>query len=189
MQTQRLERIEAAYRDAAAGTTPVAALADADWELRQAALHAVRRHPTPDAAAAVYAALRTEDARDVYGQTEGELLGWGAGHTDAHLNEKARQLPAETLEAWKCRWRGKQAACLALGTLAAAFGAETLPTGAIDRLATIARDRDGEDYQVRAAACEALSAIGTPTARDALRDVAEHEEEFCTLTQAKKGLG
>jgi HEAT repeat protein len=187
---ERLARLETLHAAAADGRVDALrqALADEDWEVVQGALFALRRAPRPELGAQLLAVFDREDRRDLYGQPEGDLLHFGAGDPrGGELSPRAGQYDAETLEAWKCRWRVKQAAALAVAALAEAGGPRALPDETVDRLIGYLQDAEGEDYPVRAAAAQALGALGDPRARAAL-ETAAGDVEFCTATEASKAL-
>ncbi len=151
-----------------------AALDHDEWQVRQAALGAIARRPAAAAIAPILSLLDDQDSRDLYG---------APNHWDVD------GAPDEaTTEDWRCRFRLKQAACLALGAIAAEIGPETLGETAIRRLAHYATSQD-DDYTVRAAACKALSKVGkaNPIARDALT-AASTDGEWCTRTEAAMAL-
>jgi HEAT repeat protein len=161
-----------------------AALRSDDWMLRLTALHAIRRHPDPALAPRVISLLCEQNALPLYGQDR--PIAYDQGFVSHDFDTAFADVPAETIKCWRFRWRLKQAACLALGEIAAASGAETLPGEALALLCALATST-ADDHPVRAAACHALGYFDGPQVREALREAAE-DEEWCTRCEARKSL-
>lgn len=170
----RLREIDALYDPETRTETRIEALRHPDWSLRQAALWALSRYPDVRAVSAIRTLLDEEDRSDIYGGGA-----WGPASEDA---------PSELREAWRRRFRLKQAACAALGATGRLAGPTALPQEEHRRLARYAVSM-GEDYPVRAAACAALGAMKSmdPAAIAAL-EAARRDVEWCTATHATKAL-
>jgi len=149
-----------------------AALDDHNWQVQQAALQAVGMRRVREAVPSILRLLERQDQLGLYGAPEPWSLD---GAPD----------PA-TRDAWRCRFRVKQAACHALGAIGRTHGDGAVGADAVERLASYARSRE-EDFCVRAAACQALGRMQAAAARDALLD-ASRDEEWCTATEAAKAL-
>ena len=149
-----------------------AALHDDNWQVQQAALNALDARAEADAVEAIRALLQRQDALDVYGAPDADA-------TDATSTDPQ-------VQTWCCRFRVKQAACLALGRIAETHGGDALGDAGVDHLCRYATDLD-EDYPVRAAACHSLGAAGATRAIDTLR-AAARDGEWCTATEAHKAL-
>lgn len=172
-------RLGASHSRAAAGRLE-AMLADADWRVRYAAAVALGDLGSEGSVPALMAALRREDQRPLYSQKE-DLAGGPAGSpARMRRSEVLARQSEETLEAWRCRGRVKQAVCFALAEMGAA-AVEALPM-----LSKYAVDQ-GEDYAVRAAACRAIGLIG-PAQCAAVLEQACQDGEWCTKTSARKAL-
>ena len=182
---RHLERIEQliAAAEAADAAALQAALTDGDWRIVQAALHAVRWHPVAAVAGDILDVLVRQDALPLRSQDR-EVFHQAGAPFSSYPHPLEEAAPA-TRELWKCRWRVKQAACLALGAIGPALPGEVRgrAIAALSGYAVSAAD----DYHVRAAACDALGRIGDPAARAAL-DQAAGDEEWCTRTHAARAL-
>lgn len=183
---ETLDRIESILTEAqkSGGSDAVAAaLADGDWQIVQAALYAIRLHPHERYVAGIEAVLASQDKLDIYGQKD--EVGWPAGFPIVPTNHLVNVLP-QTVNAWKCRWRVKQAACHALGAIGAACGAAAVGPQAVGTLCRYVVETT-DDYQVRAAACMALGQIGDPAGKAAL-EIGAKNDETCTRIEAQKAL-
>lgn len=184
----KLRRIETLFASAAADDASpqvIAALADADWHIVQAALQAICLCPGPAYVQPILAVLARQDKLDIYGQKDIDL-GMHAGIPFAPKTNPFKDIPTETLDVWKCRWRVKQAACHALGAIGGRFGPQAVGAPAVKVLCGYTEPAKDE-YEVRAAACQALGLIKDPAARDTLQ-ARSQDREFCTATEAARAL-
>ncbi|MGI6496638.1 MAG: hypothetical protein ACOX5G_11260 [Kiritimatiellia bacterium] len=154
---------------------------DADqWQLQQGALWALAgrmERPLPHdtlaaIAEAVLALLDDQDGRGVYAApSPKDYRGADPAKTEEH----------------RCRFRVKQAACMALAPAAMALPpGNPLHERAVARLERYAVDL-AEDYAVRAECCRALGRIALPRSRGTLEQ-ASTDGEWCTATEARKAL-
>lgn len=148
------------------------ALSADNWQVVQAACNALGNRRDTGAVELLLDVLRRQDELDIYGAPDMWSL-------DDAPDE-------ETKELWRCRFRVKQAACLALGEIGEEHGAQALGEETIQHLSRYATD-DNEDYVIRAAACQALGRAGAAIAEDVLKRAAE-DGEWCTRTEARKAL-
>jgi len=149
----------------------LAALRTPSWQVQQAALWTLAAHPDLAALPAIEQLLDEQDNTDLYGTPD---------HWDYHHPQTAVE------EAWRCRYRVKQAACYALASIGATAGPATLGANLIARLEHYATSQT-DDYAVRAEACRALGKLRLPSSRQALRQ-ASGDGEWCTATEARKAL-
>jgi len=185
---EKLKRVEDLYARISVGETAALqeALDEGDWTLIQSALMAIRRYPMAEASPVIFAVLAREAKRDLYGQKEDLTGSADAEKSQAGNAEGIKAYAPQTIADWMCRWRVKQAACLALGAIAAQHGRQALSGEVFAELCRLAVS-ETDDYQVRAAACFALAAAADPAAAPALEKMATNDE-FCTRTEAKKAL-
>ena len=186
---ERLLKMDRLWLAAQTGETEavIDGLADPDWEIVQIACSAARKHPRAEYGPALGQVLAHQNTLDVNGQHDLGLIYLKADREEDVLTSRVELYDKATLEAWKCRWRVKQMACLALQAMGEQGQIGAISPETIDRLCTYALDSDGEDLGVRAAACDALGDIGGDKARTTLEQ-ATGDEEFCTMTAATKGL-
>lgn len=156
--------------------TPLSELLNAlhsdQWQVQQAALAAIGDRGERQALYALEALLEEQDGMDVYGcPDEWEL--------DAAANVQEKEI-------WRCRFRVKQAALLALRSCALRHGSEVVNPGLLERVHRYALSQD-EDYTVRAAACNLLSVLANPASREVV-SAAMKDGEWCTATFARKAL-
>ncbi len=170
--SQTFRNIDRLFDSSTPTAAVIAALAASDWQIQQAACLALSHRPDPAAVETVMQLLDAQDRMDVYGAPDNWTL-------DGAADDTAREI-------WRCRFRVKQAACLALGSIGGRFGHGAVSPVALARLMHYATN-DGDDYAVRAAACQALGLIRAPSARTALGKAAA-DGEWCTRTEAIKAL-
>ena len=164
------------FADGAPLSDLLAALDSDQWQLQQGALWAlasrVSSGDAPGIAAAVLRILDAQDAMGVYAAPDP----WEYRDSDPGKTEEHR-----------CRFRVKQAACMALGAAAAALPADD---PLVDRIASrleryaVAME---DDYAVRAECCRALGRLALPRSRPVLEQAA-CDGEWCTATEASKAL-
>ncbi len=156
--------------------TPLGALVEAlqsdDWQVQQAACAAIGDRGEAEGLGAIADLLDAQDALGIYACPDE----WDF---DAAGCESER-------ETWRCRYRVKQAALLAIGGCVAKHGATVVSDALRVHIERYAVSQD-EDYPVRAAACDLLGAIGTPASRPILERAAT-DGEWCTATAARKAL-
>jgi len=165
--------------DEAAFTQTLALLADENWRVRYSAAIALGDRRDPRAVDALVQALRRENEAPLF--TQPKLEG-GAHAGSNHPFEVIfpTGTTEETKEAWRCRGRVLQAACLALGNIG------TTTPAALELLHDYALDQS-RDYAVRAAACKALGQIANPESLPVL-EKATQDEEWCTAREAQKAV-
>ncbi len=154
-------------------------LTDGNWRVRYAAAVALGDLRRPEAVRPLLDLLRDEDAAPLYSQPDVQTSGH-AGATAVVPPQFPPGTTEEELEAWRRRGRLKQAACLALGSIA-------VSTPQVREILQRYATDSGEDYTVRAAASKALASVGDASSVATLR-AAEADEEWCTKTEAKKAL-
>lgn len=164
-------RVDRLWSPEATTAERVEALRQPSWQLQQAALWALGAYPDAAAVPAIGDLLDDQDGMDVYGAPDH----WEYRHADPTVQE-----------AWRCRFRVKQAACGALGGIGAVAGAGSLGDRWITRLEHYACN-PSDDYAVRAEACRALGKLRLPGSREALEKAAA-DGELCTATEARKAL-
>ena len=165
--------------DAESFTMLMNALNDADWQVRYAAIVAIGDRKNPDAINALVTTLQAENAAPIYTQ-DADYGGAPAG--SPHASEL--NLPAgttdETRDAWQRRGRIKQAAIIAIGSIGivSQLALELLHNYAVNQK---------EDYMVRAAACQTLGKLASPTSKPYL-EKAVNDNETCTMMEAVRAL-
>jgi HEAT repeat protein len=164
--------IESLWQASTTSAQRVALLESPRWSLQQAALMALRDRPDPDAVPAILRLLRVHDQLDLYRAPNQRSL-------DGAPSESTREI-------WRCRFRVKQAALLALGAIGATHGERAVGDEGMARLHHDALDHT-QDFVIRVAACHALRLINSPRSRDVLTQ-ASRDSERCTATEASKGL-
>jgi HEAT repeat protein len=156
--------------------TPLTALTEVlksdNWQVQQAVCTAIGDRGEAEALPAIADLLDAQDALGVYACPDE----WDF---DAAGSESER-------ETWRCRFRVKQAALLAIGGCVARHGAGVVSDALREHIERYAVSQD-EDYPVRAAACDLLGAIGHPASRPILERAAT-DGEWCTATAASKAL-
>jgi HEAT repeat protein len=155
-----------------------AALADADWRVRYAAVVAAGDMRAGVLVPALVEVLRQEDAAPLYSQ-DGEIAGGPAG-ANTPMKARSEGIDEATLDAWRRRGRLKQAVLWALNDIG-----QSTP-GIRASLHKYAVDQR-EDYAVRAAACRALRVLGNASSVAVLEQAAK-DDEWCTNCEAKKSL-
>lgn len=165
--------------DTAEVPTIIEALAHADWQVRYAAAIAAGDLAVPETIPSLLAMMAGEDAAPLYTQPP-IAAGGSAGSSRVQAPVFPAGTTPDTIEAWRRRGRLKQAGCLALGAIGQ-ISSEALTT--LHRYAVDA----GEDYPVRAAACQALGLLAQTESREVLQRASE-DEEWCTKTEARKAL-
>ncbi len=164
-------RIDRMWSPQATTAERVAGMQSPSWQVQQAALWALAAFPDVTALPAVARVLDEQDRTDIYGAPEP----WDYHHADVAVEE-----------AWRCRFRVKQAACYALGSIGAAAGPAALGEALLARLEGYAGSQ-ADDYAVRAEACRALGLQRAPHSRAVLQQAAQ-DGEWCTATEARKAL-
>jgi HEAT repeat protein len=182
--SDRLELMESCLElaekgDRAALPVLLERLRHADWRVRYAAAVALGDLHDPAAVPGLIEALQLEDTAPLYTQKEEYGSMHAGANGELHLNLPAH-LSEDTFEAWRRRGRIKQAVCLALGEMKA------LADAARPWLERYAVDQ-GEDPNVRAAACKALGLIGNPQSLPILKQ-ATQDQEWCTEKEATKAV-
>lgn len=156
--------------------TPVdkleAALNDNNWQVQQAALSAIGDRGESSAIPVIAATLEAQDKLPVYRCSDE----WG-------LDSAKDENEAET---WRCRFRVKQAALLAISKCVDKSGPAAVDDNLCQKIMDYALNQD-EDYPVRMAACELLGKLKRPETRSVLEQAA-HDGEWCTATTAKEAL-
>ena len=150
----------------------VEALQSNDWQVQQAACAAIGDRGEAEALPSIADLLDAQDALGVYACPDE----WDF---DVAGSESER-------ETWRCRFRVKQAALIAIGACVQKHGAAIVSEELrrhIERYAV----SQGEDYPVRAAACDLLGTIGHPASQPIL-ECAATDGEWCTATAARKAL-
>lgn len=149
------------------------ALQDDNWQVQQAACAAIGDRGEADALPAIAELLAAQDALGVYACPDEWDL-------DAAGSESER-------ETWRCRFRVKQAALLAIDACVQQHGAAIIVSDPLRRhMEQYAVDPE-EDYPVRAAACDLLGVIAHTASRPVLQHAAT-DGEWCTATAARKAL-
>lgn len=169
----------AASTDSATLADIIAYLRDDNWRVRYAAAIALGDRHDPQAVPALAELFASESSEPLFSQPEIHG-GIHAGSTENLSLEFPEGTTEEMKEIWRRRGRVLQAACLAIGNIGQADAA-TL--GYLHRFAL----EQSYDYGVRAAACKALAQLALPGSLPIL-ELAAKDEEWCTNTEAKKGL-
>lgn len=144
------------------------------WRMQQAALYAIGDRAIKEAVPDILKVLDEQDALAVYGANDNDE--WS-------LDEAKDESERET---WICRFRVKQAACVALGLIAEKYGEGSIGKTAVDKLMYYAVSQN-DDYAVRAAACQALGRTRDKSAISCL-EKATLDGEWCTKTHATVAL-
>jgi len=153
------------------------AVADADWQVRYAAVVALGDRADPAALDALLSVLAYEDAAPLYSQPA-EFASLPAGGNTAPQCAFPAGTSQETIDAWHRRGRLKQALCTTFGRIGSA---DPRVLAALQRYAV----DQAEDYAVRAAANKALGLIGDQSSLPAVTQ-AMKDQEFCTRCEATK---
>ena len=143
-----------------------------NWQIQQAALLAVGDRAEIEAVPKIVELLEKQDQLAIYGANDN----WAIDHAP----------DIETREIWRCRFRVKQAACIALGAIGEKYGVEKLGNQALTKLEAYAVSQD-DDCQIRAAACHALGQCQSQHSIPILEQAAQ-DGEWCTKTEAEKAL-
>jgi|GEM_PF-1084216 len=156
--------------------TPVsellAALHADNWQVQLASLAALGDRRDVEALSAVEALLETQDTLGVYDCPDE----WDLNST-SESSEK---------EIWRCRYRVKQAALIAILRCVEQHGPGIIEEALLEKLHHYAISQE-EDYPVRVAACELLGALKHPTSGPVLA-AASKDGEWCTATVATRAL-
>lgn len=153
--------------------TGLTAALDADnWQVQQAALAAIGDRGEAAALDAIEALLAAQDNLPVYDCPDEWNL-------DAATNTAER-------ETWRCRFRVKQAAIIAICKCVGQHGPEIVSEALFQRIQSYAVSRQ-DDYAVRAAACDLLGKLARVAARTTLEQAAT-DGEWCTAVIAQKAL-
>ena len=156
--------------------TPVAELEEAfkndNWQVQQAALAAIGDRCETSAVSAIFAILDQQDKLPVYACPDEWDL-------DAASNESEK-------ETWRCRFRVKQAALLAISKCIEIKGLDFVNEALNQKIMDYSINQD-EDYPVRMAACKLLGQIKGNEAK-AVLEQASLDGEWCTATTAKEAL-
>lgn len=158
----------------------------ADWRVRYAAAVAMGETGDQRWLPELKAMLQIENGRPLYSQPPAHFSN---GIDDARLAEQIgpiavhfdQPVDEQTLDAWRCRGRVKQAVLFALHALGAA-------DDEVRALLHAYLTDPKEDYPVKAAAGRALAAVGNETSLPALQ-AAQQVDEWCTQTEATKAIG
>ncbi len=156
-----------------------------DWRVRYAAAEGIGETQDPAWAPVLKRMFLCEEGRPLYSQpparfvntTDDTRMAEEIGPIEVHFDGAP---DAETLEAWRCRGRVKQAILYAVYSIGAA-------DAEFRELIEECVARESEDYPVRAAAARALGGIGRPESRASLEAAASFDE-WCTQTEARKAL-
>lgn len=157
----------------------LAALNDADWQIRYAAVVAIGDRKNPAAINALVKILQDENSAPIYTQ-DADYGGAPAGSPYASEPNLPASTTDETRDAWHRRGRIKQAAIIALGSIGIA------DPKALDLLHEYAINQK-EDYMVRAAACQTLGILASPASKLYL-EKAVNDNETCTMMEAVRAL-
>lgn len=144
------------------------------WRKQQAALYAIGDRGIKEAVPDIVAVLNEQDNLAVYGATN---------QNEWSLADAKNETEKET---WMCRFRVKQAACVALGQIAEKYGEGSIGPDAVEKLKKYAISQE-DDYAVRAVACQALGKTRDKSAVPCL-EKATHDGEWCTKTHATVAL-
>ncbi len=169
----------AASNDSVTLANIIAFLRDDNWRVRYAAAIALGDRRDPQAMPALVELFESESKEPLFSQPELHG-GIHAGSTESLTLEFPEGTTDELKEIWRRRGRVLQAACLAIGNIGQADAAAL---GYLHRFAL----EQSYDYGIRAAACKALAQLAIPESLPIL-ELAAKDEEWCTKTEAKKGL-
>jgi len=179
---QRYHTMEALFRD----TSLIAdASMHADWRIRYAAALAMAQHPDAQWLPLLARMLEIEARRPLYTQPPARF---SRGTGDTRMAEQIGPIDVffdadydkDTLDAWRCRGRVRQAVLFAIAAIGSADDA------LLDVLHGYIFDPH-EDFTVKAASARALGMIGDPRSIPALRE-AQVFDEWCTNREATKAL-
>ena len=157
----------------------LSALTDPDWQIRYAAVVAIGDRKNSDAINALVKILQDENAAPIYTQ-DADYGGAPAGSPYANEPNLPIGTTDETRDAWHRRGRIKQAAIIALGSIGIA------DSQALELLHDYAINQK-EDYMVRAASCQTLGILASPTSKPYL-EKAINDTETCTMMEAVRAL-
>ncbi len=155
------------------------ALGSHDWQIRYAAVVAIGDRKNPMAIDALVKILRDENTAPIY-TPDADYGGAPAGSPYAVEPNLPAGTTDETRDAWHRRGRIKQAAIIAIGSIGVA------DPHALDLLHEYAVNQK-EDYMVRAAACQSLGKLASPTSKPFL-EKAVTDGETCTMMEAVRAL-
>jgi HEAT repeat protein len=153
-------------------STLTAALDSDNWQVQQAALSAIGDRAETEALPAIEALLAAQDEMGVY------------ACPDQWTFDGAEDVAER--EMWRCRFRVKQAALIALTRCVEAAGAAILSESLAARAAAYVTSQ-ADDYPVRVAAGELLGHVDTPASRASL-EAASTDGEWCTAATARRSL-
>jgi HEAT repeat protein len=157
----------------------LAALNDADWQIRYAAVVAIGDRKNPAAVNALVKILQDENTAPIYTQ-DADYGGAPAGSPYANEPNLPAGTTDETRDAWHRRGRIKQATIIAIGSIGIA------DPKALDLLHDYAVNQK-EDYMVRAASCQTLGILASPASKPYL-EKAVNDNETCTMMEAVRAL-
>ncbi len=150
----------------------IAALDNDNWQIQQAALLAIGDRGEIETLPAIEALLAVQDGLGIYACPEE----W---NFDDAKDEAEKEM-------WRCRFRVKQAALLAIGRCVDRHGPDIVGAALLQRLMDYAVSQEN-DYPVRIAACEVLGRLKRPESKATLEQAAS-DGEWCTAMTAKKSL-
>jgi len=157
-------------------TTSVSKLKEAlnndNWQIQQAALSAIGDRGELKLLTDIDNILEIQDSLDIYGCPDE----WDF---DAASSVAEKEL-------WRCRFRVKQAALIAVSKLIDKHGGDIVDDVLLNKILKYAVDQ-GEDFSIRVASCEVLGKIKTPATRKIL-EKASQDAETCTRLTAEEGL-
>ena len=177
----RIEKMDSCMNPQTSAEELIALLQDTDWQIVMAAVVALGDRKEAKAFPALVALLDKEDAAPLFSQKEDYTLKPAGTSADGR---KRWWLPEdtthETAMAWDRRGRLKQSAMFALAAIG--LNSEALS----QKLQVYAVDQS-QDHPVRMAACRTLGFLKDASACSTL-EKASTDDEWCTLTEAKKAL-
>ncbi len=157
----------------------LAAMTDADWQIRYAAIVAIGDRKRTTAIDALVKILHDENSAPIYTQ-DADYGGAPAGSPYANEPNLPTGTTDETRDAWHRRGRIKQAAIIAIGNIG------ICNQNALDILHEYVLNQK-EDYMVRAASAQTLGKLASPTSKPFL-EKAINDTETCTMMEAVRAL-
>jgi HEAT repeat protein len=148
--------------------------ADTDWQVRYAAAVAIGARGDAMYLPMLERMLDIEDERPLYTQPEPEYIGTSGDSSLAELVKPFQvvfphPVDADTLEAWKCRGRVKQAVLFAIHAIG------TANDSLIRRMTAYVED-DIQDASVKCAAVRALGRVGGARVRPLMERMRNHPD-------------
>ncbi len=165
-------KMDSLWDDETSGSQLKKALTSDNWQIQQAALSAIGDRCELTLLNDILNVLEIQDSLDVYGcPDEWEL------YSAKDENEK---------EVWRCRFRVKQAALIAVSKLIDKNGGDIVGDVLLNKIMNYAVNQS-EDFSIRVVSCEILGKIKTPATRKIL-EKATQDGETCTRMTAEAGL-